>query len=78
MNRYRNTFFRGGYNGGFALSLPIVPTNVVVLCEYLSQEFSLWGTIKVIVLYLQVHEYLQVHKYYRHMSTYRYTSTTGT
>ena len=30
----------------FALSLLIVTTNVVVLCEYLSQEFPLWGTIK--------------------------------
>ena len=30
----------------FALSLLIVNTNVVVLCEYLPQEFSLWGTIK--------------------------------
>ena len=42
----------GGYNGvhyfpyNFALSLLIVTTNVVVLCEYLSQEFPLWGTIK--------------------------------
>ena len=30
----------------FALSLLIVTTNVVVLCEYLPQEFPLWGTIK--------------------------------
>ena len=29
----------------FALSLLIVTTNVVVLCEYLPQEFPLWGTI---------------------------------
>ena len=29
-----------------ALSLLIVTTNVVVLCEYLPQEFPLWGTIK--------------------------------
>ena len=29
-----------------ALSLLIVTTNVVVLCEYLQQEFPLWGTIK--------------------------------
>ena len=42
----------GGYNRAhyfpynFALSLLIVTTNVVVLCEYLSQEFPLWGTIK--------------------------------
>ena len=42
----------GGYNGAhyfpynFALSLRIVTTNAVVLCEYLSQEFPLWGTIK--------------------------------
>ena len=37
----------------FALSLLIVTTNVVVLCEYLPQEFPLWGTIKgyCIVLY---------------------------
>ena len=28
------------------LSLLIVTTNVVVLCEYLSQEFPLRGTIK--------------------------------
>ena len=37
----------------FALSLLIVTTNVVVLCEYLKQEFPLWGTIKgyCIVLY---------------------------
>ena len=39
----------GGYNGAyyfpynFALSLQIVSTNVVVLCEWLSQEFHLWG-----------------------------------
>ena len=30
----------------FALSLLIVTTNVVVLCQYLPQEFPLWGTIK--------------------------------
>ena len=30
----------------FALSLLIVTTNVVVLCEYLPQGFPLWGTIK--------------------------------
>ena len=30
----------------FVLSLLIVTTNVVVLCEYLPQEFPLWGTIK--------------------------------
>ena len=49
----------GGYNGAhyfpynFALSLLIDTTNVVVLCEYLSQEFPLWVTIKgyCIVLY---------------------------
>jgi len=49
----------GGYNGAhyfpynFALSLRIVIINVVVLCEYLSQVFPLWGTIKgyCIVLY---------------------------
>ena len=37
----------------FALSLLTVTTNVVVLCEYLSQEFRLRGTIKgyCIVLY---------------------------
>ena len=37
----------------FALSLLIVNTNVVVLCEYLPQEFPLWGTIKgyCIVMY---------------------------
>ena len=37
----------------FALSLLIVTTNVVVLCEYLPQEFPLWGTVKgyYIVLY---------------------------
>ena len=28
-----------------ALSLLIVTANVVVLCEYLPQEFPLWGTI---------------------------------
>ena len=33
----------------FALSLLIVTTNVVVLCEYLPQEFPLWGYC--IVLY---------------------------
>ena len=49
----------GGYNGAhyfpynFALSFLIVTTNLVVLCEYLSQECPLWGTIKgyCIVLY---------------------------
>ena len=30
----------------FALSFLIVTTNVVVLCEYLPQEFPLSGTIK--------------------------------
>ena len=35
----------------FALSLLIVTTNVVVLCEYLPQECPLWGLLKVIVLY---------------------------
>ena len=29
-----------------ALSLQIFTTNVVVLCEYLPQEFPLWGTIE--------------------------------
>ena len=40
----------------FALSLLIVTTNVV-LCEYLPQEFYLWGTIKgyCIVLYTIQH-----------------------
>ena len=40
----------------FAQSLLIVTTNVVVLCEYLPQEFPLWGTIKgyCIVLSLTV------------------------
>ena len=49
----------GGYNGAhyfpynFALSLLFFTTNVVVLCEYLSQKFPLWGIIKdyCIVLY---------------------------
>ena len=38
----------------FALSLLIVTTNVVALCEHLPQEFPLWGTIKgyCIVLYV--------------------------
>ena len=42
----------GRYNGAhnfpynFALSLLIVTTNVVVLCDYLSKACSLWGTIK--------------------------------
>ena len=42
----------GGYNGAnyfpynFALTLIIVTTNVVVLCENLSQEFPLRRTIK--------------------------------
>ena len=37
----------------FALSLLIITTNVIVLCEYLPQEFPLCGTIKgyCIVLY---------------------------
>ena len=36
-----------------------VNTNVVVLCEYLPQEFPLWGTIKgyCIVLYCIVPEF---------------------
>ena len=38
-----------------ALSLLIVTTNVVVLCEYLPQEFPLWGLLKVIVLYCTSH-----------------------
>ena len=40
----------------FALSLLIVTTNVVVLCEYLPHEFPLWGTIKgyCIVMYSTV------------------------
>ena len=41
------------FSYNFALSLLIVTTNVVVLCEYLPQEFPLWRTIKgdCIVLY---------------------------
>ena len=38
----------------FALSLLIVTTNVVVLCEYLPQEFPLWGLLKVILFYFIV------------------------
>ena len=36
----------------FALSLLVVTTNVVVLCEYLPQEYFLFGgLLKVIALY---------------------------
>ena len=43
----------GGDTMGRTTIIRIVNTNVVVLCEYLPQEFPFWGTIKgyCIVLY---------------------------
>ena len=42
----------------FALSLLIVSTNVVVLCEYLPQEFPLWGTIKGYCIVLTLYPFI--------------------
>ena len=64
----------------FALSLLIVTNNVVVLCEYLPQEFPLWGTIKgyCVVLYcMSSNEIRRGNMYTHQLGTVQYSSCTN-